>query len=151
METVPTVECAKCGHLNPQDERKCEECGHHLYVTCPECGQLVLRVARRGHRLWVHREAGTVPPRRSFASQGRDLLVALAAFASVGLMIFGLLVWMGVVEPLFKQLAENGSVDILGRPTGPSGIAKLAFLLGAILLMGLVALVSGRTVERGHK
>jgi len=66
-------------------------------------------------------------------------------------MIFGILAWMGVVEPLRKELVENGSLVILGRPTGPSGIAKLTFLFGFLLFIGVVALVIGRAVEPDHK
>ena len=95
--------------------------------------------------------AGAVPPHRPFASKRRDLFVALAAFASVGLMIFGILAWMGVVEPLRKELEENGAIAILGRPTGASGIAKLAFLFGGMLFLGVVVLVSGRAVEPGPR
>ncbi len=163
METVPTVECAKCGHLNPQDEcqheheRKCEDCGHHLYVLCPDCGQVVLRVARQGHQLREHGlpEADVDSPLTE--STGLDLKVALTAFASVGLLILGVLVWMGMVEPLLKQLAEDGEVRILGRPVGPSGLAKLgflAFVLGCVF-MGLVVSVLSSLIrtadDRGGK
>jgi len=87
METAQTVQCAKCGRLNPQDAHKCEECDHHLYLTCPECGQLVPRIAHRGHWLRVHGvpEADAHSPPTE--STGRDLKVALTAFALVGLLI----------------------------------------------------------------
>lgn len=145
MDTMPTVECAKCGHFNPQDEcqrereRRCEDCGHHLYIICPDCGQVVLRVARRGHRLRAHPlpEADASSPLAK--PTGRDLKVALGAFAMVCLLILGVL-----AEPLVRRLAEDGVVSILGRPTGPSGIAKLSFLvfgLGCVFMDLVVSML----------
>lgn len=65
-------------------------------------------------------------------------------FSWVGFLICCVLAWVAVVEPLRKEFAETGTITVLGRVTGPSGITKLAFIIGGCLILGVLALTMSR-------
>jgi len=112
-----TIECAKCGRLNPQDGHKCEGCGHHLYVVCSCCGQRIPRKHRHTHRRALDLSAhGGVGP-----AEASDLVLGVGMLV-VGLGILVLGASWPVLQDWHKEWAEQRAIE-QARQLAPAEIA----------------------------
>jgi len=102
---METIECAKCGHLNPSDGHRCERCNHHLYIVCPSCGQRIPRIQRYAHRLVQGGGLCNVANR----SKRPELVFGLWMLALGAVIFIAVLSWPGVHRWFEKQTAETNA------------------------------------------
>jgi hypothetical protein len=116
--TVKTVECPNCGHPNPPDDYKCNQCSRHLYVFCPQCGQWELREQQAHYDRSVH-------PKRSRAGIDPNL-VGIALVAVITAVIFVVLSALPTASEreAAKQDAWERAVERASQPS-PAEQAEL--------------------------
>jgi hypothetical protein len=110
VNTSNTVECARCGHVNPEEGHRCERCNHHLHIVCQRCGQRIPRIHRYAHHAKGGERCGA--PRRS---RTPDLVVGLAAFG-VGAIVFTGVLALPTLRQLAKEREEKLAVELARKP-----------------------------------
>jgi hypothetical protein len=115
-----TIECAKCGCLNPQEGHRCTSCGHHLYVVCSCCGQRIPRNHLHAHRRildsGVRGEMGR--------AEASDLVLGVGLLVvGVGILVFGAS-WPAL-QDWSKERSEQRAIE-QARQMTPAELAERA-------------------------